>query len=198
LINETTVKPSFIAPDVSKDSNVTFELQVNDGQISKASTAKISINIIDKPKVENRHEVVPTTSAINLQGDIAKVIYTYNKNPITKITSGLVINLYWNSSKLDYSKIEALFSTDYIGVTSIKEDQENQDSDAQTDKYVTLSWVNLDGNWKVPSTLHTSLFSIEMKAKSQKIGTTTLNITSKVDSPGLTFYSQSVLVNLGS
>ena len=199
LLNGTTAQPSFIAPDVSADSNVTFELEVSDGKIASTVKKEISINVIDKPKVEKRHEVMPTTTAVTQNSGLVKVTYTYTKTPITQITSGLVLNVYWDSSKLDYSKVEALLTTDYIGVSSIKDDTDNKDSDTQTDKYVTLSWVNLaNGNWKVPSTLPSSLFSVEMKAKEGKSGTTTLNVTSQVDSPGLTFYSQSLLINLGS
>lgn len=198
LLNATTAKPSFIAPDVSADSNVSFELAVNDGKVTTATKANVSVNVIDVPKVSKYHEVMPSSTAVTAKSGIVTLSYNYNKNPITQITSGLVLNVYWDSSKLEYSKVEALFNKDYIGVSSLKDDSSNSDSDNATDKYISISWVNLaNGNWEMPSTLPTALFSLEMKTKASQTGITTLNIRTNVDSPGLEFYSQSVLVDLG-
>jgi hypothetical protein len=198
LINATTAKPSFIAPDVSKDSNVSFELEVSDGKVTTGTKAMVSVNVIDVPKVSKYHEVIPKSTAVTAKNALVTLSYNYNKKPISKITSGLVLNVYWDSSKLEYSKVEVLFNKDYIGVSSIKNDSENSDSDTSTDKYMSISWVNLaNGNWEMPSTLPTALFLLEMKTKASQTGNTTLNIRTNVASPGLEFYSQSVLVDLG-
>lgn len=197
LINATSANPSFIAPDVSEDSNFSFELEVTDGKVNRAT--KVSVNVIDVPKANKYHEVIPTTTAVSASNGSVTIKYNYNKKPITEITSGLVLNVYWDDSKLEYKSVLALLNKDYIGVSSLKDDSSNDDSDISTNKYITISWVNLaNGNWEVPTPLPTALFSITMKRKTGQKGTTTLNIKTNVPSPKLDFYSQSVLIDLGN
>jgi len=193
LVNEKSTNPSFIAPEVATDSNVSFELSVYDGK--DTSVAKIFVNIIDEVKVEKRHEVKPLSSSASVTDGVVKIDYNYNKNPITEITSGLVLNVYWDSSKLGYTKVTESLLSDYMGVSAIKDDVDDKDSNSETDKYITVSWVNLaEGNWKIPASLPTALFSIEMKSIEGASGTTTLNLKTNVDSPGLAFYGGSVIV----
>lgn len=193
LVNDKSLKPSFIAPNVSSDANVTLELLVSDGKEENKST--ISINIIDEPKETKRHEVLATQTSVTKSSDTFTVTYNYNRTPITEVTSGLVLNVYWDSSKVEYGEFKEIFSTDYMGFSTIKDDNDDKDRNSDTDKYITISWVNLDGNWEVPTPLPKTLFSVVMKAKSAVTGTSVLNIQTNVDSPNLAFYSQSVILN---
>lgn len=197
LVNEKTANPSFIAPEVSSDGNVSFQLEVDDGKVTTASTATVLVNIINVVKAKKRHEVQATSLTVIATNGLVKVDYTYNKIPISESTSGLVLNLYWDSSKLEYTEIVDILATDYMGVSAIKDDSNNKDTNVETDKYITVSWVNLEeGQWKVPTTLPTALFSVNMKSKDGESGTTTLNLKSNVDSPGLEFYAASIIVQL--
>lgn len=196
IVNPTTPNPSFIAPDVNEDSNVEFELSLSDGK--STAKAKIVVNIIDQIKVDKRHEVIPTASLVNSINGVVNISYRYNKNPKDEVTSGLVLNIYWDSSVLEFSKITEKLTTDFMGISSIKDDYDDKDSSTSTDKYITISWVNLEnGKWKIPAILPTSLFDLEMKEINFPSNTTQINIKTSVDSPGLSFYSSSVLVSLG-
>ncbi|MFK5975765.1 MAG: hypothetical protein QM493_04590 [Sulfurovum sp.] len=114
------------------------------------------------------------------------------------MTSGLVLNIYWDSKVLEFSKATEKLITDFMGLSSIKDDVDDKDSNEKTDKYITISWVNLEeGNWKIPSTLPTALFDLEMKEIDTPTGTTSININTSVDSPRLSFYGTSILVSLG-
>ncbi len=195
LINQDTEKPSFIAPDVDEDSKVTFELQVNDGKAEQPSIATVEVNIINQIQEEKRQEVLPNTSIVDITNGTANIVYTYSKNPSTEPSSGLALNIYWDSSKLEYSQIKDILELDYVGVSEIKEDKDDADSSESTDSYVTISWLNLkDGNWQVPEPMPTILFNLEMNQKTGATGTTYININSKFNSPDLGFYSKSVIV----
>ena len=193
LLNDDTSTPSFIAPEVNSDSNITLELSLSDG--TDSTKDKKLIFITNQEKIEKRHEVMPTTTTISTTNGSVDINYTYNKNPINESTSGLVLNIFWDSTKLEFIDIKKPFENDYIGIGTIKEDVDNSDSSETTDRYITISWVNLaDGNWIVP-TLPTKLFILNMKSKVIK-GTTEINLATKVDSPSLAFYSKSVIVQL--
>lgn len=197
LVNRETLNPSFISPEVDKDSNITFRLEIDDGKVSLLSKAEVSINIIDEPKQTRRHEINPSNEVINSDKSLVNIQYTYTRIPIEEMTSGLILNIYWDSSKLEYSQVKDVFTTDYLGTSSIKDDSEDKDTNKETDKYISLIWVNLEeGLWKVPANSPLDLFAIEMKNKKEASGTTILNIKSKVESPGLEFYSKSVIVKL--
>jgi len=194
LIDSDTATPSFIAPKVSNDSNITIELSLSDGEISVK--VQKSILILKQIITEQRHEVMPILTTVSTTNGSVEISYTYNKTPIDSITSGLVLNIFWNSSKLEFAEIKNPFESDYMGVGAIKKDSDNSDSSEATDSYMTISWVNLENSeWIVGKTLPTQLFTLVMKSKVTE-GFTQINLATKVDSPSLEFSSKSVIIEL--
>lgn len=191
LINPKTATPSFVAPEVTSDSSVTLQLSLSDGVVTSKSQKVIFI--VNQERVVKSHEVMPTVSTLKTTNGVVEINYTYNRS---EITSGLALNIYWDSSKLEFLEIKDALQNDYMGISTMKEDIDNSDSNEKTDSYITLSWVNLeDGIWTVPTPLPTQLFTLNMKSK-DIIGTTAVNIGTKFDSPLVSFYTKSVIVQL--
>jgi len=62
-------------------------------------------------------------------------------------TSGLGVQLYYDSSKLTFTGASQIYAQDSAGLITSVDDTANEDGDASTDKKIPAGWASLAGNW---------------------------------------------------
>ena len=92
--------------------------------------------------------VTLTTSSLAVQPSksfVVKAIYNISDGDNT--VNGIGVNFHYDTSVLLYNGYDNVLTAGLIGDPSIKEDVNNKDGDASTDKYVTFPWSDFMGNW---------------------------------------------------
>ena len=110
------------------------------------------------------------------------------------LTTGLGLNLHYDSSKLFQARISNLLDTDNIG-SQFADDLKNSDGSASTDKIFKANWANFAGNWPSGVQLPVSLFSISFIA-SDRFTDTTINFSRSSGAAGYSFVSSSIAIEL--
>jgi hypothetical protein len=62
-------------------------------------------------------------------------------------STGFGLRVHFDSTALSFDKLSYNFPTDYIGFGGPDNDVDDLDNDAITDKYITVAWASLLGNW---------------------------------------------------
>ena len=89
----------------------------------------------------------PSSSNQQVGGSFA-LSAQYNVSDGDNTLTGIGLRFHYDSSKLEFTGFSNVFSTDKIAEESTPQnDTNNDDSDASTDKYVSIAWTNIGGNW---------------------------------------------------
>jgi hypothetical protein len=192
LVDANAAVTYFVSPEVSADTTLKFDLEVSQNG-TPVSLHKVDIKILNKSITGNYQQLFSSDNTITSSNTVA-VSYTYNQLPATQSTSGLVLKLFWDDTKLTFNNITNAYATDYQNYSAIQNDNVNEDNDTSTNKYVTISWYNIStGVWGV-SGMPVNLFQANFTKKDT--GVTLVKLISGYDSPSLDFLAEPVLVNL--
>jgi len=195
LVGKNFKDLKFVAPEVEANSNFKFRLDISDNQ-GASSSDEIEINVLNIVKEQSYQEVVTDKIPIKSLKSTVKIPLLYNIYPNTLTTTGLSVKIYWDDSKLQFKDIQDAFSKDYLKYSPSKVDLTNADNDKSTNRYTTISWINIkDGKWitpKLPLDLMTPIFNVKNNQK----GSTYINIRSAFESPKVGFHSKSILIEL--
>ncbi len=108
-------------------------------------------------------------------------------------TQGLGVRMFFDSGQLAYMDLTNVLTEDAIGLSAPENDLADEDSDALTDMFVTIAWVNLPGEWADgPKDLFDANFTT-----TAGFGSTTVRFTG-FTSAGYTFASTPFTVVLGA
>jgi hypothetical protein len=97
-------------------------------------------------------------SPLAIVGRTVSVEVSYDVNDGNTSLTGLGLRVHYNSSLLSFDQFADVLSTDNISSAGPFDDEEDLDSDPSTDKYLSVAWASLFGNW--PSALPKSLMTV--------------------------------------
>jgi hypothetical protein len=112
---------------------------------------------------------------------------TSNENQLT----GLGLRLHYDSSKLELIEVNNLLVTDnIINGASSQEDDNDYDANPITDKFVSVAWASLFGNWpnvELPTTLFSITFDVGNDIAVNSIETTNIGFSKSSNATGYGF-----------
>ena len=110
---------------------------------------------------------------------VVSVEVGYNVTDDNSSLTGLGLRLHYNSLLLTFDQFSEFLPTDNITLAGPLNDTQDFDNDLTTDKYLTVAWASLFGNW--PGTLPKSLVTIDFSVA---------QVASEVESTSIGFSSQ--------
>lgn len=197
LSNPHSPTPSFIAPVVDAATALTFELLVTDAK-GDISTDHLTITVADQPSALKQlrvHAINPSLVAPN-EGAVT-VAFQYTMSEESALPSGLMLKLHWDSSKLAFKELGEVLAVNHLGVSPVMIDVQDDDHNADTDRYVILSWLDYEQlSWPAEISLPAALFSASFEPVSGVSGDTHVTLSPHFNTPGYTLQTQSVSVEL--
>ena len=130
-------------------------------------------------------------------GSQVAVHVNYTTDPEDATLTGLGVRVHYNSSLLEqFDGFSGVLPTgffeeddqDWGGLL----DSEDYDDDPDTDRYVLISWADLDGNW--PGQLGIPLFTANWKSSTDAKDSTWVNFTSSSTAADWDFYAESAKI----
>jgi hypothetical protein len=162
---------------------------------SDSATAESPVSI---PSVEASTQHVYVSSSTKSE-DGAQEVVTVSYNADSNVT-GLGINVYYDSSVLTLSDISDVLATNQFiapSLGNIQNDSSDTDGNADTDKYVTMSWASFVGaSW--PGTAPADLLTMTFDIAEGASGSSAISFTSTSSAAGYTFDGQAHDVVLGA
>jgi hypothetical protein len=131
-------------------------------------------------------QVYVSSSTTSEDGTQETVVISYVSDDAT--TTGLGLDIHFDSSKVSASDITALVGTDLLVNGSIKADDSDLDGDASTDQIISFGWASLFGNW--PGSESADLAAITFDIAEGAEGTFDLNFTASSTAAGFAFAGQ--------
>ena len=153
-------------------------------QSDQPDQAETVINI--PAAAASTQQVYVSSSTTSEDGTQETVVISYNSD--SAATTGLGLDIHFDSSKVSASDITALVGTDLLVNGSIKSDDSDLDGDASTDQIVSFGWASLFGNW--PGSESADLAEITFDIAEGAEGTFDLNFTASSTAAGYTFVGQ--------
>jgi hypothetical protein len=110
--------------------------------------------------------------------------------------TGLGLNVHYNSALISFEQFSNVLSTDNILSGGPYIDEDDLDSDASTDKYVSVAWASLFGNW--PNVLPASLVTIDFMVQeaADVADSITIGFSSTSNASGYTFEGESAEIGI--
>lgn len=200
LSNSEVANPTFTAPSVDADTELVFEVAVSDGKVSASAIDTVTVRVLNQEGNVKQQVVTPSVSTTKVQqsaGDV-NIAFNYSTLPANMPTNGLVVKMHWDSSKLDFQSLASVLKDGHLGVSEPKNDAKNADMNASTDKYVLISWADIEaGQWPSATTFPIELFSANFTPiNGMGSGATQVNLSSMFAQSGFEFRSQTVSVEL--
>lgn len=198
LSNENSPQSSFVAPTVDADTELVFELEVMD-EGKATSTDMVTITIKKQlSSLDQQLNVHPVSSVINAEpGQRVDIAYQYKAPEGDVSVTGLMVKLHWNSSQLSFKEMGEVLAVNHLGVSPEMLDLRDDDHNADTDKYVILSWLDYEGiKWLRDASLPAALFSASFEPVVGATGSTQVNVSPHFTSPGYILRSQTVSVEM--
>ena len=127
-------------------------------------------------------------------GDELTLSLSYNVDDNDSTLSGLGFRLHYNSSQLSFGALVDLLTNNLIQQDLIPQnDIEDYDNDPTTDKYISVAWASIDGDWPNVS-LPVQLYSISFSAAGSFDGASSVHLSSTSVAVGYTFSSPTINV----
>lgn len=122
-------------------------------------------------------QVSPSTSKLTATaGEFFEFSLSYTAD--SEQLPGVGVKLFFDSSKLDFKSIRAVYQTGLLGVDSQpKSDTKNLDGDAATDRVINAGWASFQGNWPGDGATPISLYTAGFTTASSFTGATRINLT---------------------
>ena len=124
--------------------------------------------------------------------------YTTTDNNQT--LTGLGLRIHYDSTKLTWSSFSEVLATAKIGEDSTPvEDTADYDNDPSTDKYLTVAWLDVGGNWP-NADLPAKLYVVNFTANEglQEGESSVIRFTESSSAAGYTFYGPAVTFEEGA
>jgi hypothetical protein len=186
-IDENSGEGQVVASVGGGPSDATYTLVDNTNygdQADQPDQAETAINV--PAPAASTQQVYVSSSTTSEDGTQETVVISYNSD--SAATTGLGLDIHFDSSKVSASDITALVGTDLLVNGSIKSDDDDLDGDASTDQIVSFGWASLFGNW--PGSESADLAEITFDIAEGAEGTFDLNFTASSTAAGYTFVGQ--------
>jgi len=131
------------------------------------------------------------------RGDSFTLSASYDVSDGDNTLTGLGINIHFNSSMLAFTGFSDVLQTGLFQTEETpQDDTDNKDGDANTDKYVIISWTSFTGNWP-NATLPLELAKAGFTAlTTATFGTTPVNISFAGTATGYTGQATNAVVTV--
>ena len=108
----------------------------------------------------------------------------------TELT-GLGIRVHFDSTVLEFTEVSNLFATDnIISGDTVEQDNEDFDNNPTTDRFISLAWVSVFGNWpaqSLPLSLLSMTFTVADNVATQYTEYSTIGFSSASNAQGFGF-----------
>ena len=120
----------------------------------------------------------------------------YNVENGEKKTTGISIRIHYNSKIIESISFSDIYGEGMLGHSiAPKNDTENFDGDASTDKYVVIAWTGLLGNWPAFVNLPGALAKLNVNIRNDSPNSNTnINITRISAAAGYSFTGKSAVI----
>lgn len=138
--------------------------------------------------------ISPSQAVFNVSaGDIIEVSIKYDASS-PRNTTGIGVQLYYDSSKLTFTGVSNIFSKGVAGSVADIDDVVDRDGDSSTDKMIPSAWFDISSNWTGGTNPDdVILYKVSFTTKVGVTSNTKINFTGDA-SGGNTFSSTPVTV----
>jgi len=139
----------------------------------------------------------PPTQTVS-PGDPVSITVTYSTaEPVDETLLGLGLRIHYDSSMLTWTTFSDVFAFGKIGEDSSPyNDVADFDGDPSTDKYLTIAWADLLGQWPGEGTTTLDLYTANFTASpSFTSGSTTVNFSASSTTVGYSLDAKSAIIN---
>jgi hypothetical protein len=146
---------------------------------------------------EQEVSLMPETVSI-VPGEQVEIRLSYDVVEGEVKTTGIGLRIHYNSRAIADLTLKDVYGESLIGMDSAaRDDADDLDNDPLTDKFLSVAWIGVSGNWpmflEVPAVLGTIVF----KAKAQdEVKITTLNVTASGTPAGYNFHGKGARIIL--
>ena len=133
-------------------------------------------------------------------GDSFSMDINYTTTDNNQTLTGLGLCIHYDSTKLTWSSFSEVLATAKIGEDSTPvEDTADYDNDPSTDKYLTVAWLDVGGNWP-NADLPAKLYVVNFTANEglQEGESSVIRFTESSSAAGYTFYGPAVTFEVGT
>jgi hypothetical protein len=156
----------------------------SDGVGDNSDYAPNDPNVTVAPALpEQQVSIVGTPTG--LVGSDVKVTVSYDASNGDDTVTGLGIRLHYDSSVLTFVSQSDVLEVANIGASGPYNDDDNDDSDTSTDKYVDGAWASFGGTW--PGALPAELFTVTFTVNDVDSASTDINFSSTSTAVGYEF-----------
>jgi hypothetical protein len=133
-------------------------------------------------------------------GKAVQVDIGYNTSNQDSTTTGLGLRIHFNSQHLHL--LETIYVLDkdlVVDVTGPFYDTDDYDNNAETDRYYSVGWASLFGDWpnqELPSNILSLQFDVDSELNSESTNHTNINFSSTAIAAGYDFLGQSYSLEL--
>ena len=131
-----------------------------------------------------------------LPGNSFSIDLEYTTDPLDETLVGVGFRLHFDSSALTFKQLTNIFetNTNFVVGPNLFEDDSNFDGNDNTDKYVSYTWSNIDGNWPGEGETPTPLYTANFTTTDQFNEDTVLEFTPVDTAGGYTLKAPSITI----
>ena len=193
-----TQDTSPVAPDIENTpatqsistSDVTTSVQTlsngPDVEVAGAQTASAA-------DATNLQIVTPDPVAPVVPGAPVTFHVNYTTDPQNPNLTGLGLRMFYNSHELTLDQLSDILPNGFVQQSAPMDDTANYDGDPSTDKYVLISWADINAMW--PGQTTAQLFTANLTASPDATGSTSVNFTSSSTAAGWSLDAKSAVIN---
>jgi hypothetical protein len=124
-------------------------------------------------------------------GQTMSVEISYNVTDGDSSLTGLGLHVHYNSALITFEQFSNVLTTDNISSAGPFSDDDDLDGDSSTDKYVSVAWASLFGNW--PGALPESLATIDFMVgeAAADVDSVTIGFSASSNAAGYAFQGDS-------
>ena len=133
-----------------------------------------------------------------LSGEIETLQMNYDVLSGEKQTTGLTLRIHYNSKQIESLSLKDMYGEGLLGQDySAKEDIDDFDNDPLTDKYLSVGWVGLTGNWPAVIPPPMNLGKIVIKSRSELDSSETfINVSANSTPPGYLLVANKLTIHI--
>ena len=155
--------------------------------------------IMNAAAMMHKQTITPSSTLITANsGDKFDLTLTYSSN--SDMLAGIGVKLFFDSRKLTFNGLQSVFSQGKLAVDlqpkrAADFADQLEDDDSNTDQFIHLAWMSVDGKWPGEGKLPVDLLTASFSLAEDFSGTSKINFIGEPVNNAV-FESQSVVVQL--
>ena len=137
----------------------------------------------------------PSTLTATSNSPVNFSVHYATAEPSDETLTGLGLRLHFNSEDLTFNNTSQVLQTGLFGQPQVQADTSDFDGDANTDRFLLVSWTDFTGNWpgegNTPATLYNANFTT-----SASFTTTDLNFSASSTAAGFELDADSIAIEV--